>query len=422
MSQLPEPRRSPRLLPNGDRPLAAAQVIAVGAVALAVAALLNAETLRSTFDRMPQGSTVRSVGLRLTDPIYEVSRALRFDRPGERVDALRGSDQGGDGSFDALTTTTAASTVPADPALPVDPAATTTAAPVAGTTPPVVVANRPPGPPTPDNPAVLYIAGDSDAGTIGPSLQRLAGETGVVDSVLDYKVSSGLTRPDFFDWPRRMQAKMAEVGPQIVVVTFGGNDAQPIKVDGKGYDVSAPEWSAEYARRVGAMMDYLSSEGRTLIWVGIPNAQSAELTSRLTFQREAVLAEAAKRPQVVLVDSWPMFSGVNGGYADYVDINGDFKLVRADDGFHLNQAGADLLAERHQREGRRGVEGAGRRALTWRASSQPSESSGGRNGTRTSPSRTSIDAIQPPSAEKCSSRSLLAPSASVSSASSYRPS
>ena len=45
----------------------------VGAIALLVAALLNAETIRSTFDRMPQGSTVRSVGLRLTDPLYDVS-------------------------------------------------------------------------------------------------------------------------------------------------------------------------------------------------------------------------------------------------------------------------------------------------------------------------------------------------------------
>ena len=192
---------------------------------------------------------------------------------------------------------------------------------------------------------MLYIAGDSDAGTIGPSLQRLAGKTGVVDSVLDYKVSSGLTRPDFFDWPKHLQKKIPEVNPQIVVVTFGGNDAQPIKVDGKGYDVTAPEWSAEYARRVGATMDYLAADGRTLIWVGIPNAQSADLTKRLTIQRDVVLAEAAKRPDVVLVDAWPMFSGVSGGYADYVNIDGSFKLVRADDGFHLNQAGADLLAK-----------------------------------------------------------------------------
>ena len=138
-----------------------------------------------------------------------------------------------------------------------------------GTVPPVAESDRPPGPPTADNPAVLYIIGDSDAGSIGPSLQRLASKTGVVKSVLDYKVSSGLTRPDFFDWPKHVQKKVPEVGPQIVVVTFGGNDAQPIKAqNGKTYQVSDPEWKAEYERRVGAAMDFLGADGRKVIWVG----------------------------------------------------------------------------------------------------------------------------------------------------------
>jgi hypothetical protein len=48
--------------------------------------------------------------------------------------------------------------------------------------------------------------------------------------------------------------------------------------------------------------------------------------------------------------------------------------------------------------------------------------SGGRNARGRSPSLTSVDAIQPPSAPKCSSSSVLVPSATVSSASSYRPS
>jgi hypothetical protein len=346
MSHPPDQIRRPKRLPNGDRPLAAAQVIVVGALALGLAALLNAETLVSTFDRMPHSSTVRGVGLTFARPLLDVSRALRLDRPGERIDARRGSDQGGEGSFAALPTTT--TTALADPAAP-DPAGPATSAipttAVVGTVPPVLETDRPPGPPTADNPAILYIAGDSDAGTIGPSVQRLASKTGVVKSVLDYKVSSGLTRPDFFDWPKHVQKKIPEVGPQIVVVTFGGNDAQDIKVDGKGYAVGTPEWSAEYGKRVGAMMDYLSADGRTLIWVGIPNAESESLNKRLTVLRHAVLAEAAKRPNVTLVDAWPMFSGVSGGYADYVDVDGQFKLVRADDGFHLNQTGADLLAK-----------------------------------------------------------------------------
>ena len=43
---------------------------------------------------------------------------------------------------------------------------------------------------------------------------------------VDYKVSSGLARPDFFDWPAHLRRQLPAVDPDIVVVTFGGNDAQ----------------------------------------------------------------------------------------------------------------------------------------------------------------------------------------------------
>ena len=48
----------------------------------------------------------------------------------------------------------------------------------------------------------------------------------MVDVTLDYKVSTGLARPDFFDWPARFAEEIPNVNPGIVVVTFGGNDAQ----------------------------------------------------------------------------------------------------------------------------------------------------------------------------------------------------
>src|SRR5258708_5306394 len=82
------------------------------------------------------------------------------------------------------------------------------------------------GLPRPDNPVRLYVAGDADAGTFGPYLQTLMKKTGMVDVTLDYKVSSGLSRPDFFDWPARFAEQLPKVNPGIVVLTFGGNDAQ----------------------------------------------------------------------------------------------------------------------------------------------------------------------------------------------------
>ena len=158
--------------------------------------------------------------------------------------------------------------------------------------------------PSAATPAELYIAGDSDAGTFAPYLDKLMRQTGMVKTTLDYKVSSGLSRPDFFDWPAHFAKQIPAVNPDIVVVTFGGNDAQGLRnVDktwavqhspGSGGDDA--DWRAEYGKRVGAAMDYLGGDNRTLIWVGIPNDDDPLNTARLQVQNEVVVAEAAKRP------------------------------------------------------------------------------------------------------------------------------
>jgi hypothetical protein len=207
------------------------------------------------------------------------------------------------------------------------------------------------GPATPENPAKVFIVGDSDAGTFGPYLQTLLDGTGIVETQLDYKVSSGLARPDFFDWPAEIDRKLPEVNPDIVVATFGGNDAQGL-ADGTGeFIIGDPvaneaEWTAEYQSRAGAVMDQLTEGGRTLIWVGIPNDDNPDVTARMAIQDQAAKAAAAERPDVIFIDTWKRFSGRDGNWAEFVidPRDGEGKDVRADDGFHLNETGAEILA------------------------------------------------------------------------------
>ena len=211
--------------------------------------------------------------------------------------------------------------------------------------------------PTAADPARVLIAGDSDAGTFGPYLQQLVSEMGVATTELDYKVSSGLARPDFFDWPEHFRTAIPAQAPDVLVVTFGGNDSQGLTdgIDAAGqpnFIVGEPtgtddtEWRSEYGRRVGEVMDFLAADGRTLIWVGIPNDDNPDVTAKLQVQDEVVRAEAAERPGVIFIDTWARFSGRDGNWAEYVidprDAQG--KDVRADDGFHLNTTGAEILA------------------------------------------------------------------------------
>jgi hypothetical protein len=207
------------------------------------------------------------------------------------------------------------------------------------------------GPPSVDNPAKVFIVGDSDAGTFGPYLQTLLDNTGIVTTELDYKVSSGLARPDFFDWPAEIDTKLPAVDPDIVVATFGGNDAQGLAVQNGEFIIGDPvaneaEWVAEYTERAGAVMDQLLADGRTLIWVGIPNDDNPDVTERMAIQDRAAKAAAAERPEVIFIDTWKRFSGRDGGWAEFVidPRDGQGKDVRADDGFHLNQTGAEILA------------------------------------------------------------------------------
>lgn len=213
------------------------------------------------------------------------------------------------------------------------------------------VETDPPGPPSATNPATVFIVGDSDAGTFGPYLETLLDGTGIVETELDYKVSSGLARPDFFDWPAEIETQLPAVDPDIVVATFGGNDAQGLAVADGDFIVGDPvaneaEWVEEYQARVGAVMDQLLADGRTVIWVGIPNDDNPDVTARMAIQDKAAKAAAAERPEVIFIDTWKRFSGRDGNWAEFVidPRDGVGKDVRADDGFHLNTTGAEILA------------------------------------------------------------------------------
>jgi hypothetical protein len=209
------------------------------------------------------------------------------------------------------------------------------------------------GPPSPDNKAKVYIVGDSDAGTFGPYLQQLVDGTAVAETALNYKVSSGLARPDFYNWPEELSRALPEVDPDIVVATFGGNDSQGLSafqeelefVIGDPLDNEA-EWSAEYTKRAGDVMDLLLENDRTVIWVGIPNDDNPDVTAKLAIQDRAAKAAAEARPDVIFIDTWARFSGRDGNWAEFVidPRDGEGKDVRADDGFHLNTNGAEILA------------------------------------------------------------------------------
>jgi uncharacterized protein len=314
--------RTPDDLPFGRRRRSAASALVAILVAFLLGVLLNAPAMKKTAEQLPFGGA-RSFRLALVDPLAAVSHGLLLDRPARlTAEALGKPDPGLSGV-------------------------------------PLVVVVKPPGKPghpppakplpvpTHDDPLRLYIGGDSMAGIPGMALVNIAKDTGVIRPKLDYHISSGLCRPDFFNWPAELQSQAEALHPGAAVVMFGANDQQGVQAaNGKVYAFETAGWKAEYRRRVRDVMDILFGGGvKRIYWIGQPIMPEAVFSRHMRVLNEIYRSEAHKRPGVRYVDAYSLFTTGSGAYSDYLtDDKGRLQQVREGDGTHLTYAGGMRLA------------------------------------------------------------------------------
>ncbi len=201
--------------------------------------------------------------------------------------------------------------------------------------------------PTPSDPIALHIMGDSMVQFFGHVMVGLADDTGVIEATSEHQLSSGLSRPDFYDWPSRIVEYLAAQDPHAVVLMFGGNDAQAIAADGQIKRLFSDAWMEEYSSRVGHVMDLVTTDpDRVVLWVGQPIMEDEVYDSRMQQVNEIFSAEAAKRDRVRYVDTRELFRGADGGFSRYVaDADGQLTDVRLSDGVHLSTVGGRWLSE-----------------------------------------------------------------------------
>ena len=201
--------------------------------------------------------------------------------------------------------------------------------------------------PTPDDPLRLHIMGDSMVQFFGHVMVGLANDTGVIEASSEHQLSSGLSRPDFYDWPARIVEVIPNTDPDAVVMMYGGNDAQALVVDGQIARPFSEDWVQEYSARVGHVMDLVTTDpDRVLIWVGQPIMESPDYDERMQQVNKVFAAEAAKRDRVTYVDTRDLFRGPNGGFSRYVaDADGQLADVRLTDGVHLSTVGGRWLSQ-----------------------------------------------------------------------------
>jgi len=192
----------------------------------------------------------------------------------------------------------------------------------------------------------ILILGDSlMKGLSLPLESELAKQPGITTHSCA-EIGTGLARLDLYNWHQEIAEQLKAFKPDTAVVWMGGNDNQPLKTAGGVIQPGTPEWSTEYARRVGLAMDTLIGGGvQRIYWMELPDMRDDKFQAEIAIMRDIQEKEAKPRSQVSLVAVRTLLSPTPGKYRKYVFSENGMPLdIRADDGIHLNRAGYKYLA------------------------------------------------------------------------------
>ena len=164
------------------------------------------------------------------------------------------------------------------------------------------------------------------------------------------KSSTGLSRPDFFDWVARARRLHASRAPDVVVCMMGGNDAQSFLVEGKTWiKWGEPGWDDAYAARLRELRATLLPSGGVWISVGLPRMRSRKFDAKIAHVDQLVARTVTAEPGGHFIESRELLAP-GDAFRETLLIDGRRRKIRADDGVHLTLHGARYLAEHVRRE------------------------------------------------------------------------
>jgi hypothetical protein len=312
------------------------RVLLLGLGAFGVWFLLFAPTLQHNAQVSPVGKR-RTVSLDLVGPVASISRALQLSR----IVSATGREDSKPGGTVGLTFSGPSSRGHRPSHHKPGQHPVTLAGPTTTTTVP-----SDPKRPTAANPLRVLIVGDSIGLDMGGALQSDLAGTGVVNAALDARESTGLTRPDYFNWPAELQNDLKSADPQVVVVMIGANDAQDF-IGPPDVPYTSSQWNTLYAQRAAQFMQLAASGGATVVWVGMPPMQNPNLSGQMMDINavDSHVASAAT-PPAHFVNTVKLLGTAQGGYTAFVtNAAGQIVNTRTPDGTHLTPGGSQVVAQ-----------------------------------------------------------------------------
>jgi hypothetical protein len=193
---------------------------------------------------------------------------------------------------------------------------------------------------------VVALAGDSMMAVgLSEVLLRNTAQNKNLQMVKAFRSGTGLARPEVFDWMSEYPAMIGDTHPDTVIVSIGANDGQDFLEDEKPLKFGSPAWITVYQQRVQQFLDLLTAQGTHVIWVGLPPMKATGYNGRIALINRITYAVVSNNPNAVWWNPALYIGDANGQYRDFApQTDGKVKRIRAADGIHMSNEGADLLS------------------------------------------------------------------------------
>ena len=329
------PEENPAGVLYARRLMPAGRVLVVILISLLVWTVLYAPTMKRAAEASPLGAR-RTVSLAFLRPIAAVSDWIGLNELAGSIERVVGRDQGRPGG----------AFVPPPEDIPLTPEGDDDHDGTGGNGGGGATAEADSiRAPTTDRKLRVAIVGDSLAAGLGyfaervflPRLVKVSGQG---------RISTGLARPDYFNWPYTMRRIVDRFDPDLVIVMLGENDHQSLQTvrGAREAQIGTAEWPPTYRERVLRMMRIATSKGAKVVWAGLPISADFRLREHSRRQNEIFGFAASISNDVAYFDAWDRFREPRGGYTAYFREGRRVILIREGDGLHFNAIGYTILA------------------------------------------------------------------------------
>lgn len=190
----------------------------------------------------------------------------------------------------------------------------------------------------------ILLTGDSLMESLGPELkQALAGYEGLTVIPIGKK-STGLSRPDFYNWPQVLEQHLQQYSPTVVVMWVGTNDPQNIHgMTGLGEPCSKA-WQRAYLGKLKQIIALTYKYKARLVFMGPPVMDTEPLNSQL-FAINRLMEWISAKVGAHFINTRAILSDKEGRYIHRAEINGKLQDLRTHDHVHITSTGNQIIMQ-----------------------------------------------------------------------------